>query len=43
MGDPTKASSEKGEKIWNVMVKRLTEFVEDLKGMSLEEIHHRRY
>ena len=43
MGDPTKASPEKGEKIWDVMVRRLTEFVEDLKGMSLEEIHHRRY
>jgi creatinine amidohydrolase/Fe(II)-dependent formamide hydrolase-like protein/7-cyano-7-deazaguanine synthase in queuosine biosynthesis len=43
MGDPTKASPEKGEKIWEVMVRRLTEFVEDLKGMTLEEIHHRRY
>lgn len=43
MGDPTKASQEKGEKIWAVMIKHLVEFVEDLKNMSLDEIHHKRY
>ncbi|MFH1420055.1 MAG: creatininase family protein [Planctomycetota bacterium] len=41
MGDPTKASREKGEKIWEVMIRNLVEFVEQLKGMSLEEIHQR--
>jgi creatinine amidohydrolase/Fe(II)-dependent formamide hydrolase-like protein len=43
MGDPTKATAEKGRRIWEVMVQRLTEFVEDLKGMSLDEIWQRRY
>lgn len=43
LGDPTKASKEKGKKIWSVMIKHLVEFVEDLKNMSLDEIYHRRY
>lgn len=43
MGDPTKATREKGEKIWAVMIRNLVEFVEQLKKMSLSEIHQRRY
>ncbi len=43
LGDPTKASKEKGKKIWTIMIKHLVEFVEDLKNMSLDEIHHKRY
>ena len=43
MGDPTLASAEKGQKIWEIMVAHLVGMVEDLKGMTLEEIHHRRY
>jgi len=43
MGDPTKASAEKGKKIWQIMVAHLVAFVEDLKRMSLEEIHQRKY
>lgn len=43
LGDPTKASKEKGKKIWAVMIKHLVEFVEDLKNMSLDEIYHKRY
>jgi creatinine amidohydrolase/Fe(II)-dependent formamide hydrolase-like protein/7-cyano-7-deazaguanine synthase in queuosine biosynthesis len=43
LGDPTKASQKKGEKIWAIMIKHLVEFVEDLKSMSLDEIHHKRY
>jgi creatinine amidohydrolase/Fe(II)-dependent formamide hydrolase-like protein len=42
LGDPTKASREKGKKIWAVMIKHLVEFIEDLKSMSLDEIHHKR-
>ncbi len=42
MGDPTKASREKGEKMWAVMIKNLVELVEDIKGMSLDEIYHSR-
>jgi creatinine amidohydrolase/Fe(II)-dependent formamide hydrolase-like protein len=43
MGDPTKASREKGEKLWKVIVGNMVEFVEQLKKMSLDEIHQRRY
>ncbi|MFC1891831.1 creatininase family protein [Thermodesulfobacteriota bacterium] len=42
IGDPTKASVEKGKVIWEHMVRHLVEFVEDLKTMSLDEIHQRR-
>ena len=41
MGDPTKASPEKGKKIWELMIAHLVAMVEDLKSMTLEEIHHR--
>lgn len=43
MGDPTKASAEKGRRIWDVMIRNLLELVEDLKGLTLDEIHQRRY
>ncbi len=43
MGDPTRASKEKGEKLLELMVTRLVEFVEDLKRLSLDEIHQRQY
>jgi creatinine amidohydrolase/Fe(II)-dependent formamide hydrolase-like protein len=43
LGDATKASKEKGERMWQVMVDRLRELVEHLKGLSLEEIYQRRY
>jgi creatinine amidohydrolase/Fe(II)-dependent formamide hydrolase-like protein len=42
MGDPTKATREKGEQMWAVMIRNLVEFVEQLKGMSLSEIYQRR-
>ena len=41
MGDPTAANAEKGEKIWAIMIAHLVSLVEDLKGMTLEEIHNR--
>ncbi|NJN63708.1 MAG: mycofactocin biosynthesis peptidyl-dipeptidase MftE, partial [Acidobacteria bacterium] len=43
LGDPTKASAEKGQRMWELMVHHLVALVEDLKGMSLDEIHQRRY
>jgi creatinine amidohydrolase/Fe(II)-dependent formamide hydrolase-like protein len=42
LGDPTKADSEKGRRIWKVQIERLVEFVETIKGVSLAEIHDRR-
>jgi len=43
IGDPTRASAEKGEKIWQVMIAHLVALVEDLKNMSPEEIYQKRY
>ena len=42
MGDPTRATQEKGERMWAVMIKNLVEFIEDLKSMTLDEIHARK-
>ena len=43
MGDPTKATAEKGRKIWETMIVHMVALVEDLKRMTLEEIHQRQY
>lgn len=42
LGDPTKATKEKGERYWELMIDHLVKFVEQIKGMSLAEIHERR-
>ena len=43
MGDPTKATAEKGKKIWEIMIGHLVAFVEEIKRMNLEEIYQKRY
>ena len=43
MGDPTKANVEKGKKIWEIMIAHLVALVEDIKTMTLDEIHHQKY
>jgi creatinine amidohydrolase/Fe(II)-dependent formamide hydrolase-like protein len=43
MGDPTKATVEKGEKIWKIMIAHLVVLVEELKRLSLEEIYQKRF
>ncbi|MBN2071694.1 MAG: creatininase family protein [Candidatus Krumholzibacteriota bacterium] len=43
IGDPTKASAEKGEQMWRAMISHLVSLVEDLKSMTLDEIYQRRY
>jgi mycofactocin system creatininase family protein len=43
LGDPTKATREKGERMWAVMIKNLVELVEHLKQMSLREIYQTKY
>ncbi len=43
LGDPTKATRDKGVRIWDVMIKHLVEFVEDLKALTLDEIYQKRY
>eukprot|EP00913_Durusdinium_trenchii_P008994 g8460.t1 len=41
LGDPTIASLEKGKKMWKLIVEHLAAFVEDIKSMSLDEIHQK--
>jgi len=43
LGDPTKATAEKGRRMWEIMTKNLVEFVEDLKRMTLDELYQKRY
>ncbi|MBN2124803.1 MAG: creatininase family protein [Deltaproteobacteria bacterium] len=43
LGDPKKATREKGERMWDLMIGRLVELVEDLKNLSLDEIYQRKY
>jgi len=43
MGDPTKASAEKGKKIWEIMIAHLVRFVEGVKRSRLEDLYQRKY
>jgi creatinine amidohydrolase/Fe(II)-dependent formamide hydrolase-like protein len=43
LGDPTVASTQKGQQIWDVMIRNLVDFVEQIKTMTLDEIYERRY
>lgn len=43
MGDPTKASVEKGEKMWELIITHLVNFVNQLKTMTLKEIYQKKY
>ena len=38
-GDPTRASVEKGEAIWEISIRHLVSLVDHLKELSLDEIH----
>jgi creatinine amidohydrolase/Fe(II)-dependent formamide hydrolase-like protein len=42
MGDPTKATVEKGRRAWEITIANMVELVEHLKKTSLEEIYRRR-
>jgi len=43
MGDPTKATTEKGEEMWAIIIGHLVNFVDQLKTMTLKEIYQRKY
>lgn len=43
MGDPTKATEEKGRKMWEIMVAHLVKFVEEIKKSKLEDLYQKRY
>lgn len=43
MGDATKASAEKGEKMWQLMIHHMVKFVESIKNTPLEDLYQKRY
>jgi len=43
LGDPTKATREKGERLWHIMIEHLVRFVDDLRYLNMDEIHEKRY
>lgn len=43
MGNATLASIEKGEKIWEIMIEKMTEFVETIKNTPFEKLYQNRY
>jgi creatinine amidohydrolase/Fe(II)-dependent formamide hydrolase-like protein len=43
LGDPTQANADKGRLMWDIMIRNLVELAEDIKSMTLAEIHQRRY
>jgi len=43
MGNATLASAEKGKKIWGLMIKNMTEFVETIKNTAVDELYQNKY
>lgn len=43
MGNPTRATAEKGRKMWEIMIAQMVKFVEDLKNTDPEELFQKRY
>ena len=43
MGNATKASAEKGLKMWNIMIKKMVDFVETIKNTPSDQLFQNRY
>lgn len=43
MGDATKATAEKGVKLWEVMIRNMVTFVESIKNTPLDDLYQKRY
>ncbi len=43
MGDATKATAEKGKKMWELMIHHMVSFVESIKNSSLDDLYQKRY
>lgn len=43
MGNAKLATKEKGEKMWEMMIKKMVEFVETIKNISSEELFQKKY
>ena len=43
MGNATRGSAEKGEKMWDIMIAKMTEFVETIKNTPSDKLYQNRY
>jgi creatinine amidohydrolase len=43
MGNATLATAEKGRKMWEIMIRKMAEFVETIKNTPAEKLFHNRY
>ena len=43
MGNATKATAEKGKKMWDISIQKMVEFVESIKNTPLEKLYQNRY
>jgi creatinine amidohydrolase/Fe(II)-dependent formamide hydrolase-like protein len=43
MGDPTRATAEKGKRMWEIMIAHLVKFVEEVKSSKIEDLYQKRY
>jgi len=43
MGDATKATAEKGQKMWEIMIAQLVKFVDFVKSNPLDDLYQKRY
>jgi len=43
MGDATKATAAKGDKMWEVMIAQLVKFIETVKSSKLEDLYQKKY
>ena len=43
MGDATKATAEKGKKMWDIMIKKMVDFVETIKNTPSDKLFQNRY
>ena len=43
IGDATRATAERGRRMWEIMIAHLVRFVEEVKRSSLSDLHQKRY
>lgn len=43
MGDATKATAEKGQKIWDIMIAQMVKFIETIKETPLDDLYQKKY
>jgi creatinine amidohydrolase len=43
MGNATKATAEKGHKMWEIMIRKMADFVETIKNTPSDKLYQNRY